>query len=205
MAAMDAQACDVWLLTEVPIAAAMDGYVVRSTDELMTEGRHWAAVAVRQELEPRCTPDPHPASAALLAGGITYCSSVLPWRSSGGAHPWRGASVAERTAYALDQLTAALPAGPLVWGGDWNHALEGPELAGSNAGREAINEAVSRLGLSVLTAGLPHRLDGHGSIDHLAVPVGTPVVRPARQVPMQAEGRHLSDHDAYVVEVSLDR
>ncbi|GAA2471668.1 hypothetical protein [Terrabacter carboxydivorans] len=77
-------------------------------------------------------------------------------------------------------------------------------MAGSRAGREAINEAVTRLGLSVLTAGLPHRLDGHGSIDHLAVPVGTPVVRPAQQVPMQAEGRHLSDHDAYVVEVSLD-
>lgn len=202
--ALRAQACDVWLLTEVPTSASMDGYVVHATAGLMAPRRHWAAVAARKDLAPLPTADPHPASAALVVDGLTYCSSVLPWRSSGGEHPWRGTSVVERTAYALGELTAALPAERLVWGGDWNHALDGPELTGSRAGREAIRSAVARLGLTVVTAGLSHRLDGRGTIDHVAVPVGTSVVRPAEQVPMQDEGRHLSDHDAYVVEVSLD-
>lgn len=71
-----------------------------------------------------------------------------------------------------------------VWGVDWNHALDGPEHAGSRAGREAIEAALVGLDLTA---------------------VGTPVVRPAERVVIRTEGRRLSDHDAYVVEVSFAR
>lgn len=88
-----------------------------------------------------------------------------------------------------------------MWGGDWNHALIGPESAGSRAGRAAIAGLAGRLGLRVPTSGLPHRLGGaQRTIDHIAVSAALPV-RLAHRVPAP----RLSDHDAYVVAVSLDR
>jgi hypothetical protein len=201
--ALGRQDCDIWLLTEVPTTAALDGYAMHTTTGSMAPGRRWAAVAAREDLDPCPLPDPHPASAAVAVDGVTFCSSVLPWRTSGGDHPWRGSSTAERTAYALGDLTSVLPVDRTVWGGDWNHAVEGPEHAGSRAGREAILDAATRLGLTILTTGLAHRLDGHGTIDHLAVPSRARVVHRAERVSMEEDGRHLSDHDAYVVEVAL--
>jgi hypothetical protein len=87
----------------------------------------------------------------------------------------------------------------VVWGGDWNHAMTGPESAGSLAGRAAIARLAGRLDLRVPTPGLPHRLGGaQRTIDHIAVPAAHPV-RLAHRIP----ARHLSDHDADVVAFDL--
>ncbi len=88
---------------------------------------------------------------------------------------------------------------PVVWGGDWNHALEGPDHVGSKEGRERIFEVLDALGLQVPTADLDaHR--GERSIDHVAVPKEWVVVS-AERVEAVADGKRLSDHDAYVVEI----
>lgn len=197
IAAMDA---DVLLLTEVSERVSLDGYQSSTTESFMAQRRHWAAVASRRALEP--LPDPHPASAMAMTGGTTYCSSILPWRGCSQLPPWGNGNLAARTRRAVDDLEVSLGgvAGPLVWGGDWNHALIGREYAGSAAGRAHILSLVDRLGLQVATSQLPHRIEGLLSIDHIALPKAREH-SPAERHVAAADGMRLSDHDAYVVTV----
>ena len=117
------------------------------------------------------------------------------------APPWRGDGHAERTAACLP---ACLPAGadrsvpPCSGGvgGDWNHALEGPEWAGSVSGRQLVLDAVAQFGLTVPTAAAG-RSAQRESIDHIAVGRDVGV----RSV-VRVDHGGLSDHDAYVVEVA---
>ncbi|WP_374969002.1 hypothetical protein [Terrabacter sp. BE26] len=145
--------CDIWLLTELHVgvgARELPGYHIHRSRDLMSDDRHWAAIAVRDDLVLSAWDcDPHPASVAVEVDGVTYCASVLPWRSCGTGHPWRGRTVVAKTEAATTALTGVLPAGNTVWGGDWNHALMGREYAGSLAGRQAILDAVAALGLNV--------------------------------------------------------
>lgn len=94
-------------------------------------------------------------------------------------------------------------AAPTVWGGDWNHALSGRELAGSVAGRRSVLEAVERLGLQVPTADAPHQIEDLLSIDHIAVPKSWVVSVTQRHRAFVGESR-ISDHDAYVVDAAED-
>ncbi|HET6691103.1 MAG TPA: hypothetical protein VFG74_09575 [Miltoncostaeaceae bacterium] len=193
--------CDAWLLTEVPAGLDLGrGRLVASAGMGALGGRTWAAVWSAGEAVPVASP--HPAAALAVFGDLLLCSCVLPWRGAGRHWPGDG-DTAARTCAAIDAITPVLAAhdGPLVWGGDWNHALAGPETAGSLAGRAAIDAAAVRLGLRVATAGLPHRLGGRQrAIDHVAVPVAARV-RLARRIP----AARLSDHDAYVVDVGSSR
>ncbi|PVG81009.1 hypothetical protein DDE18_19435 [Nocardioides gansuensis] len=63
------------------------------------------------------------------------------------------------TVAAIDNAAAT------VWGGDWNHALSGPEWAGSQEGRRFVLDSVARLSLQVPTATSPHRI--HGLLSYL--------------------------------------
>jgi hypothetical protein len=89
-----------------------------------------------------------------------------------------------------------------VWGGDWNHALTGREYTGSATGRASVLAALEALELQVPTRELPHRVEGLLSIDHIAVPASWQVEDAYRIVAADA-GKRLSDHDAYVVSVTL--
>lgn len=93
------QGCDVWLLTEVREDVVLAGFQRHLTTCLMVEqapSRHWAGVLSREPLDP--LPDPHPASALATVDGVTYCSSILPWRTAGSATPWIGDTTASRMA-----------------------------------------------------------------------------------------------------------
>jgi endonuclease/exonuclease/phosphatase family metal-dependent hydrolase len=194
-----ARGADVWLLTEVSEGTHVAGYDLHLSEALMAAKRRWAGVLARSDLALAPQADPHPASALAHVEGLSFCSSILPWRSCGTRGPWVGTSHAEKTKIAVEELLAHLPAQGLVWGGDWNHALSGPECAGSKAGREVILECLSRLGLEVPTARAPHRIEGLLSIDHIAVP-GDWAIDSMTRVAAAVEARRLSDHDAYVVE-----
>jgi hypothetical protein len=203
-AAMAKVSADVWLLTEVPAGAVLAGYRPYWSKAPLVAGRHWAAVLVRDTARviARWDGDLHPASAAAVVGGFVFCSSVLPRRSCGPDEPWEGTTSAERTAAVTRRLAGSLPRGATVWGGGWNHAFEGPERTGSVEGREHLGEAVEKLDLRVVTAQSPHRVEGLSSTDHVAVPAQAPV-KTVRRVEMKASRRHLSDHDAYVVDARL--
>lgn len=191
--------CDVWLLTEVNESFELPGYHRHLGEARIAARRRWAGVYSQSPLTP--LPDPHVASAAAMIEGITYCSSILPWRSSGGEPTWPGAEPPRnvhsgRMRYALDVLLAELSPGNLVWGGDWNQALSGAEWVGTLGGRGHVLAAVDKLGFQVPTADLPHRLEGHLSIDHIAVAADREVNNVEH---LSAVG--LSDHDCYVIDV----
>jgi endonuclease/exonuclease/phosphatase family metal-dependent hydrolase len=188
--------CDVLLLTEVSERVSLDGYCSHLGEGRMSPKRRWAGVFSRDPIT--ALSDPHPASALARVGELTYCSSILPWRSCGNRAPWVGSTHGDKTAHAVEQLLNVLPRSTLVWGGDWNHALSGREYAGSIDGRAALLKAVAELGLTVPTTDLPHRLEGLLAIDHIAVGNATEVRAAERHAP-SVNGRFLSDHDAYVV------
>lgn len=189
--------CDIWLLTEANERTALPGYFPHRSRGDMAPHRAWAQILSRRELVP--LEDPHPASAAAVIDGVSCCSSILPWRGCGPNPPWIEGSHGDRTRHAVDQLAASLVPAPMIWGGDWNHALSGDEHAGSKAGREHVAALVQTWGLQIPTAALPHRIAGLLSIDHIAVPANWPAT--ARRVVAESDGVRLSDHDAYVVDV----
>ena len=194
--------CDVWLLTEVPPKAVhppgtIAGYHAHLSEEVAVTGQHWAAVLTQKPSSPVNTY--LPASVASVADGITFCSSVLPWRTCNGypPHPWVGNDFTEMAVNAIESLEQALPKSGLVWGGDWNQNLAGgDEAVGCYAGRDALNLAVQRLRLRVTTAELPHQNPKCHTIDHIAIPQHWQSL-PAEHI--SAVG--LCTHDAYIVEV----
>mgnify|MGYP001178170873 CR=1 FL=1 len=187
--------CDVLLLTEVHHETLLPGYRGRTSYALMAPDRFWAAVFTA---EPHLAyPAPHGAAAMVVVDGVTVVSSVLPWRACGSGFPWQGERQADKTAHAVAPITRLRS--PLIWGGDWNHALEGTDHVGSKEGRDHIFAVLDAQNLQVPTADLAaHK--GERSIDHVAVPKDWVVIS-AEQVPAEVDGRRLSDHDAYVVEV----
>lgn len=189
--------CEVLLLTEVSERLEVRDHHLHLCEQAMTPKRRWAAVLSREPITP--LPDPHPASALGRIGTSTYCSSVLPWRSCGTRLPWGEGSHADKTARTVERLRTDLPSTDLIWGGDWNHALEGREYAGSQGGRRHVAELVTDLDLQVPTSQLPHRIDGLLSIDHIAVSRDLPVTEVRRVSALTGDGGQLSDHDAYVV------
>ena len=195
-ALMLAVEADVWLLTEVHHRTSVDGFVSYPSATDMASQRHWAAVLSNREgTDPF---GPHSASSAVTIDGTTFCSTVLPWRTSG-SQPWGDGDTAQRTARAVHAITESLAGRTVLWGGDWNHALLGPEHAGSAGGRAAIERALHEMQLQAPTAGLTHQTPGHHTIDHVAVPE-TWTVHKAERVPVHSSGHSLSDHDIYVVD-----
>jgi endonuclease/exonuclease/phosphatase family metal-dependent hydrolase len=182
--------CDVWLVTEVSDRLALPGHVTHRSAHAMARGRRWAAVLSRKPSQP--LGDPHPASAMVVVEGTTYVCSVLPWRACG-SDPWGEKPHAARTERTVFQILANLPRGPLVWGGDWNHAMEGREYAGSQAGRRALQTALDELDLQVPTRHFP-AAGGGSSIDHVAVH------RSLSTHAQQMSAAGLSDHGIYIVE-----
>lgn len=194
---MTQQECDVWLLTEVHPALDLEGYEGHRTVESIVGARSWAGIWSKYAI--LRLPDPHPATCLAVVDGTTFCSSILPWRSARSEHPWAGGNHAAKTQSTLSELVPRLAEHrPLVWGGDWNHSLEGSELAGSMAGRRQVQEALASLGLRAETAGLPHRLPGVRSIDHIAI--DRRLQGKAWAVSAVSRERRLSDHDAFVLD-----
>jgi hypothetical protein len=121
---------------------------------------------------------------------------VLPWARAGGqpGGVWSGSGVSDWLADALATIRAS---GATIWGGDWNRNLKGGWQHVGRAGSDAaIHDAVDAMGLAMATAELPHQKPGLFAIDHIAVPLSWRVVAARRIVAI-----HLSDHDAYVVDV----
>lgn len=198
---IESQACDVWLLTEIhPKWTADNGQSILNFHSHLSRGvmgrkQYWAAVLSLTPLVP--LNDPHPASAAVQINGITYSSTILPWRGvKPNQWPWQGTSHSEMTGNALEELLRNLPKKDVVWGGDWNHSLQGKEHAGSIGGRRHIQETLRQLALQAPTANLLHRGDYCNSIDHIAIPKSWEIKSAIR---IDAQG--LSDHDAFVIEV----
>ena len=191
---------DVLLLTEVPPDLVLEGYALTPPGAEMSRGQLYAAVASRLDsVGPlRALACPHPATTAAVVGETTYVSTVLPWTSADGEH-WPGESFSDRTVRCLETLRPFLADQlRLVWGGDWNHTLEGSLLGQTRAGRDLLGEILDELRLVAPTRSQPRGTLAMCSIDHVAV--RGPVLGVEHQS-ASAGGRRLSDHDLYVVTV----
>lgn len=179
---------------------ALDGYALTPPGAVMSRGQLYAAVASRLDtVGPlRAVAAPHAATTAAAINGTTYVSTVLPWTSARG-EPWRGSSFTERTVGCLNDLRPFLRAQPrLVWGGDWNHTLEGSLHGQTRGGRTTLEDMLTELGLVAPTRSQPRGLHPMRSIDHVAV--RGPVVGVEHHSAV-VDGRRVSDHDLYVVTV----
>ena len=199
---MEHQNCDVWLLTEVPRDFAMEPGTTTFSAAMAGEAdKAFAAVWARNGVEK--LDEVHAAAAYAKVGDLRVCSCVLPWRAAESqGWPVEG-DLATITQQAIDCARDALTGGSddLVWGGDWNLALEGRDDVGTAPGRSAVLDLVAALRLKVTTTASEHTLGGgHRSIDHIAIPNHW-AAGDATQVPAKNAGGRLSDHDAYVVEV----
>jgi len=189
----------VLLLTEVPPGLRLPGYRMTTFQHLtMALGQHYAAVAVAEGLDFGELEPPSVTSAGARVGESIFISTVLPWPNAKGA-AYVGATQAEQTERCLDELEPWLAGQPsgLVWGGDWNHPLNGSLSGFTRRGHDRIATAVARLGLTAHTAeswAQETQRGRHRSIDHIA---SRHEQQPARSV----EGRPFSTHDAYVVDL----
>ncbi len=194
---MRQSACDVWLLSIVQDAFALDtGETARSgpRGDDVSWSAVWAAAGL-EALEPS-----HPAVACGRLGELRLCSSVLPWRTAAPFSDDDGDSVASITRAAIAGVRDALAGGhDVIWGGGWNHGLHELEHTGTLIGRRAIRVLVAELTLQTPTARLPNAIAGMFSTDHIAIPERWEV-EDARRVAAQLGGRRLTDCDAYVVE-----
>jgi hypothetical protein len=196
---LERSACDIWLLTEVPPSLQLaSGTIAFSAD--MGPRKAWAAVWARNGLT--SLPSIHPAACLADVGNVRVCSCILPWRGGRPNWPDEGPDIASITAIALDRLRQPLSLhnGDLVWGGDWNHAFHAAEVAGTQAGRETLTHLIRDLRLHVPTSRMAHTDSARFSIDHIGVPDRWRV-HSASRIVATSQGRRLSDHDAYVIDV----
>lgn len=202
---------DLWLLTEVHTAATDDiPHQVVSDAVAGMPNVHWSGIASRWPLEEVSSGNPTLALAQVCTpegGALLVASSVLPWRAAGAYWPADyEASFADRFSRTLKGHREAIvrnvsPGQDVIWGGDFNQALEGEDTVGSEKGRNDLLDALGSLGLKALTSSSPARQSNTFSIDHIAVPfrweghVKTHDVR-------AADGGPLSDHPAYVAQLT---
>lgn len=201
---------ELWLLTEVDRRLSLPGYsVALSSFSSARPGMSWAGVASSWPLQEIPAGHEGLALAAVMVDQLTAlaAASVLPWR--GAARYWPGDAAAPlhaRFTATLNEHDAAIRQAQrqhgcdaVVWGGDFNQALSGPELAGSAAGRIELTRVFAAAGLRAATANAEHLLPGVASIDHVALPMawGVTAVEVLRP---EDDGRQLSDHAAYVVD-----
>jgi hypothetical protein len=186
--------CDVWLLTEVPAGLAPAGGAVATSPARMGRNQSFAAVWSRDGGRPLDAPNP--ATAGMKVDGVGFYSSVLPWRTCAPDWPWSDGGQASRTVDAVGSFDRSFGA-EVVWGGDWNQTMAGPNYGGTRIGRAAIEDLLARRGLLLPTRVLPHRVAGMATIDHIAVPPGWTITS-AERLPVP---KRLTDHDVYVVDV----
>lgn len=200
---MEKQDCDIWLLTEVPRSFEMQPGTV-TFSQAMGGAADKAFAAVWGRTGAAELPEIHAAAAFAKVGDLRVCSCVLPWHAA----PSQSWPVKGDLATIIDEAISGLRDGlsdgleDLVWGGDWNQALEGTDHVGTAAGRSAVLALLKTLDLTAPTTGLDkHTVKGeHRSIDHIAVRNHWKAGVATRVIAENAGGR-LSDHDAYILEV----
>jgi endonuclease/exonuclease/phosphatase family metal-dependent hydrolase len=100
------------------------------------------------------------------------------------------------------RIRDAHPDMQLLWAGDFNQSLEGPNATGSRVGRTLVEACLTRLGMHAWNRNAPHAVDGLSAIDIICGPQDLSVREVLRIDPIQG-GKHLSDHAGYVIDVDI--
>lgn len=142
---------------------------------------------------------------------IVY-GSVLPWRAAplhvpdlalpGESAGAMFARFLARQVADIEQLQRTYPEAAVLWAGDFNQSLEGPNLVGSAQGRALLEAALGHLGLVAWNRAAGHAKDGLCAIDLVCGPRAC-TLRSVDRFEPELGGRRLSDHAGYVVDVEL--
>ena len=181
------------------------------------DNESWVAI-IGKGLEPGAgneIPYQHLAVAACAAASgrrIAVYGSVLPWNAALSQAPDvygpEKRTFEQVFDYALHQqvediesLQSNFGRDNVFWAGDFNHPLVGPLQGFSRHARDGILDALAGLGMVAVNQDSSHSKPGVCAIDLICGPMGLSYGPPTSSMPSH-EGRPLSDHRAYVVEVN---
>lgn len=151
-------------------------------------------------------------AAQATVGGVSVVvyGSVLPWRGiteagllrPGEAYQQAFARLLCEQEADIRSLQAAHPEALVVWAGDFNQELAPPHYVGSAANRELLEQSLRRLGMVAWNAGEPAAQEEIRTIDLICGPASCEI-KSIERIPHTVEGRTLSDHSGYVVELEV--
>jgi hypothetical protein len=215
-AVLRALAADVIILTEPPASYRSGPGVVTSPPRRRGRAGDEAWVAIVGDgVEPVALEIPFErmATAARLGANeraVVVYGSVLPWAAIASHAPELvrpGESsldvflrVLREQASDLLTLRNAYPDDLLVWAGDFNQTVAGPNLGGSHAKRDALVATLADLGLVAWNGDAAHANVPLCAIDLLCGPRDVVPARQGRIDPL-VDGVIASDHAGYWVEI----
>jgi endonuclease/exonuclease/phosphatase family metal-dependent hydrolase len=215
---LDRLGLDLAVLTEPPAALSVSAAGVVASPAGRVSGDRleaWVAI-VGSRVEPIDVELPYTRLAAAAHVGIpghplVVYGSVLPWRAATHQLPdlalpaESAADMFERFLMSQANDVRALqenhPEAMIVWAGDFNQSLDGSNTGGSNRGRALLSETLEGLGLEAWNRRSNHAVGGLCAIDLICGPREHPVSEIVRVDPAP-NGRRLSDHVGYVVDLS---
>lgn len=212
---IQALAADVLVLTEPSVFYQRGPAVV--TSPAQREGPRgyeaWVAV-VGSAVEPVDFDVPFErlsvAAQTTIAGRtVIVYGAVLPWLSVKHHAPYV-ARTGENALEVFERLLAEQAAdvaelrrrhdAPVIWAGDFNQSLLGPNLAGSAVRRTALAKTLAELGLTAWNEAAAHAQPGMCTIDLICGPKECTLRRHGRIDPV-SRGVVMSDHAGYWVEL----
>jgi hypothetical protein len=154
------------------------------------------------------------AAASGLVGDrelIVY-GSVLPWRSAPRHAPELAKAgesssamfarfLAEQVAD-IRSLIEAHPSATVLWAGDFNQSLLGPNHGGTTVGRQLLQASLDGLGFDAWNRAEAHAASGMCAIDLICGPSSCSVSHVGRIDP-HLDGQRLSDHAGYFVDLEV--
>lgn len=214
---IDKLGVDIAVLTEVPAAISQPGAgrVLSPIHRAGTRaGECWVGI-FGGSVQPAGQDLPLERMAAAAVAEIDdeqflIYGSVLPWMAAINQAPnlaRHGESGADLFARVLrDQtndiarLRAQHPDHTLIWAGDFNQPLVGPNRGFSGANRELLCAALVELNLTAWNQNLAHARPGYFAIDLICGPTDR-TVRGVSRVDPAVDGLTLSDHAGYLLDL----
>ena len=143
---------------------------------------------------------------------IIVYGTVLPWRAAprqaldlvqaGETADDMFQRVLREQVRQIETLQQASPGALVLWIGDFNQTLEGPNYGGSRAARRSLHDALGSLDMTAYNSSSQHARPGMCAIDLICGPasrLGSD--RPVGSINPIDEGRRLSDHAGYYVDL----
>jgi endonuclease/exonuclease/phosphatase family metal-dependent hydrolase len=215
---LDGCDADIVVLTEVPASMSKSKGGIVCSDPRREAGKAgleaWVSIASMdcRAVGPEVPFERMAVAAEAVVDNEEFLvyGSVLPWSSAihqasylsllGESPGGLFARLLREQVSDVVSLRESRPDHTLIWAGDFNQTLSGPNYGGSKKGRHLLAEALDELDLVAWNQELPHAKPPMHAIDLICGPRGRQPRRVHRFEPVLNDSV-LSDHAGYVVEL----